>query len=207
MRLSELAEKTGARLEGDFADVEISGAAGLDVAEAGHVTFLANPRYTPRVQTTRASAVYLAESVEAGRADIAVLRARDPYLAYTRALRLFHPEPQFEAFIHPSAVIDPTARLGEGVWIGACTVVGPGVVIGDRVRLFPNVTIYEDVTIGDDTVLHSGVALREGTRVGSSVRIHNNTVVGSDGFGYAKDEEGRWLKIPQAGRVVIEDDV
>jgi UDP-3-O-[3-hydroxymyristoyl] glucosamine N-acyltransferase len=207
MRLSELAEKTGARLEGDFAGLEINGAAGLDVAGPGNVTFLANPRYTPRVQTTRASAVYLAESVEPGRADIAVLRARDPYLAYTRALRLFHPEPSFEAFVHPSAVIDPTARLGSGVWVGACTVVGPGAVLGDRVRLFPNVTIYEDVEIGDDTVVHSGVALREGTRVGARVRIHNNAVVGSDGFGYAKDEQGRWLKIPQAGRVVIEDDV
>ncbi|HLM56077.1 MAG TPA: UDP-3-O-(3-hydroxymyristoyl)glucosamine N-acyltransferase [Pyrinomonadaceae bacterium] len=207
MKLIELAEQTGARLEGDFAEVEITGAAGLDVAEAGHVTFLANPRYTPRVQTTRASAIYLAETVEAGRADIAVLRTRDPYLAYTRALRLFHPEPPFEAFVHPSAVVDPTASLGDGVWIGACAVVGPRARIGDRARLFPNVTIYEDVTVGDDTVLHSGVALREGTRVGSRVRIHNNTVVGSDGFGYAKDEQGRWLKIPQAGRVVIEDDV
>jgi len=207
MRLSELAEKTGARVEGDFNELEINGAAGLDVAEPGHVTFLANPRYTPRVQTTRASAVYLAEGVEPGRADIAVLRARDPYLAYTRALRLFHPEPDFEPFVHPSAVIDPTARLGSGVWVGACTVVGPGARIGDRVRLFPNVTVYEDVEVGDDTVVHSGVALREGTRVGRRVRIHNNAVVGSDGFGYAKDEEGRWLKIPQAGRVHIEDDV
>ena len=74
-------------------------------------------------------------------------------------------------------------------------------------RLFPNVTVYDGVTIGDDTVVHSGVALREGTQVGARVRIHNNAVLGSDGFGYAKDEEGRWLKIPQTGRVVVEDDV
>ena len=207
MKLSELARLTGARVEEKFSHVEVTGAAGLDEAEAGHVTFLANPRYTPRVQTTRASAVFLAEGAEAGREDIAVLVARDPYLAYTRALRLFHPEPEFEAFVHPSAVIDPTARLGAGVHVGACTVVGRGVVVGDRVRLFPNVTVYDGVTIGDDTVVHSGVALREGTRVGARVRIHNNVVLGSDGFGYAKDEEGRWLKIPQTGRVVVEDDV
>ncbi|MDT7690111.1 MAG: UDP-3-O-[3-hydroxymyristoyl] glucosamine N-acyltransferase [Acidobacteriota bacterium] len=207
MKLSELARLTGARVEEKFSELEINGAAGLDEAEAGHVTFLSNPRYTPRVQTTRASAIFLAEGVEAGREDVAVLAARDPYLAYTRALRLFYLEPEFEPFIHPSAVIDSTARLGSGVNIGACAVVGRDVVIGDRVRLFANVTVYDGVHIGEDSVVHSGAALREGTQVGARVRIHNNVVIGSDGFGYAKDEEGRWLKIPQTGRVIIEDDV
>src|SRR5438105_13708141 len=207
MKLSELAGRTGARADEKDSDIEIRGAAGLDEAEAGHVAFLANPRYTPRVQTTRASAVYVGEGVEVGREDIATLRARDPYLAYTRALRVFHPEEEFEPFIHPSAVIDPTARLGRGVAVGACAVIGRGAVIGERVRIFPNVTIYDGVRIGDDSVIHSGVRLREGTLVGARVRIHDNVVVGSDGFGYAKDEEGRWLKIPQTGRVVIEDDV
>ena len=207
MKLSELARLTGARVEEKFGDLEVNGAAGLDEAEAGHVTFLANPRYTPRVQTTRASAVYLAEGVEHGREDIAVLFARDPYLAYTRALRLFNPEPEFEPGIHPSAFVDATARLGEGVAVGACSVIGRGVQIGDGVRIHPNVTVYDEVHIGEGSVIHSGVALREGTVVGARVRIHNNSVIGSDGFGYAKDEEGRWLKIPQTGRVVVEDDV
>jgi len=207
MKLSELARLTGARVEERFNDVEVTGAAGLDEAEAGQVAFLANPRYTPRVQTTRASAVYLAEGVEAGREDVAPLFARDPYLAYTRALRLFNPEPEFEPGVHPSAVIDPTARLGEDVAVGACSVIGRDVVIGDGVRIFPNVTVYDGVSIGEGSVIHSGVALREGTVVGARVRIHNNSVLGSDGFGYAKDEEGRWLKIPQTGRVRIEDDV
>src|SRR5919112_3807640 len=123
MKLSELARLTGASADEKFYDVEIVAAAGLDEAGPGQVTFLSNPRYTPRLQTTRASAIYVAEGVEVGRADIAVLRASDPYLAYTRALRLFHPEPEFEPFIHPSASIDPTARLGERVYVGACSVV------------------------------------------------------------------------------------
>lgn len=206
MKLSELAELTGARIEGGNSELEIRGAAGLDEAETGDVTFLANPRYTPRVQTTQASAIYLAEEAEAGR-EIAILRARDPYLAYTRALRLFHPEASFEPFIHPSAVIDPTARIHERVWIGASAVIGRDVEIGAGVRIHPNTTIYDGVRIGADSAIHSGVALREGTQVGERVVIHNNVVVGSDGFGYAKDEERRWLKIPQTGRVVIEDDV
>ena len=207
MKLSELARLTGARVDEKFYDIEIKGAAGLDDAEPGHVTFLANPRYTPRVQTTRASAVYLAEGSEAGREDIAVLYVRDPYLAYTRALILFNPEPEFEPVIHPSAVVDPSARLGAGVAVGACSVVGREVSIADGVRIFPNVTVYDGVSIGEGSVIHSGVALREGTVIGARVTVHNNAVVGSDGFGYAKDEEGRWLKIPQTGRVVVEDDV
>lgn len=206
MKLAELAERTGARIEGD-AEVEIKGAAGLDIAEAGDVTFLANKRYTPQVETTRASAIFVSEDAEVSRKDISLLRTRDPYLAYTRALIIFYPEPQPEPFIHPSAVIDETARLGEGVWIGANAVIGREAEIGARVCIHPNATVYDGVRIGDDAVIHSGVSLRAGTILGNRVRIHNNTVVGSDGFGFAKDEEGRWLKIPQTGRVVIEDDV
>src|SRR5690348_11853610 len=118
MKLKELAEQTRAQLEGGDSEAEITGAAGLDEAVAGQATFLANPRYTPRVQTTKASAIYVGANVEVSR-EIAVLRANDPYLAYTRALRLFHPEPTFEPFIHPTAVIDQTAQIGESVSIGA----------------------------------------------------------------------------------------
>ncbi|HEY0408110.1 MAG TPA: UDP-3-O-(3-hydroxymyristoyl)glucosamine N-acyltransferase [Pyrinomonadaceae bacterium] len=207
MKLTELARLTGARLDDETAaETDISGAAGLDDASPGEVTFLANPRYTPRVQLTRASAIYVGEETEVGR-DIIALRAHDPYLAYTRALRLFHPEPEFAPFVHPSAVIDETARVAADVWIGACVVIGREVSIGAGVRLYPNVTVYDGAQIGPNSVIHSGVALREGTIIGERVIIHNNTVVGSDGFGYAKDEERRWLKIPQTGRVVIEDDV
>src|SRR5215211_8308646 len=117
MKLSELAKMTGATVEGATDDVEIIGAAGLDEAGEGHVTFLANPRYTPRVNTTRASAIFLSEDAQTDR-SIAILRVKDPYLAYTRALRIFHPEPELQAFIHPSAVIDPTARVATNVAIG-----------------------------------------------------------------------------------------
>lgn len=206
MKLSKLAELTGARVEGASDDAEITGAAGLDEATEGHVTFLANPRYTPRVNSTRASAIYLNEEAQTER-QIAILRVKDPYLAYTRALRIFYPEPETEPFIHPAAVIDPSAQIAEGVAIGACTVIGRNVTIAAGVLLHPNVTIYNDVSIGKDSVIHSGVAVRERTVIGERVIIHNNSVIGCDGFGYAKDEQKRWLKIPQAGRVVIEDDV
>ena len=207
MKLSELAALTGAQLEGNSTDIEIEGAAGLDDAKAGRVTFLANPRYTPRVKTTEASAIYVGKNVEVNRDGIAILRAKDPYLAYTRALRLFYPDPAISPSIHPSAVIEPSAQISENVWIGPCSVIGPRVRIGAGVRIYPNVTIYEEVNIGNNSVIHAGVVIRERTRIGERVIIHNNVVVGCDGFGYAKDEERHWLKIPQAGRVVIEDDV
>jgi UDP-3-O-[3-hydroxymyristoyl] glucosamine N-acyltransferase len=206
MKLAELTAQTGARLESGDGEMEITGAAGLDEAAPGQVTFLSNPRYTPRVQTTRASAIYVGESVEVG-PHLAVLRAPDPYLAYTRALRLFYPEPEFEPFVHPSAVIDPTAQVADGVWIGACAYVGRDVQIASGVRIYPNATLYDSVAVGADSVIHSGAAIREGTKLGQRVVVHNNAVVGSDGFGYAKTEEGHWLKIPQAGIVVVEDDV
>jgi UDP-3-O-[3-hydroxymyristoyl] glucosamine N-acyltransferase len=204
MKLSELASQTGAKIEGK--DVEITGAAGLDEARDGDVTFLANPRYTPRVSTTAASAIYLAEEVRTDK-QISILRVKDPYLAYTRALRVFYPDKPLAPYIDPSAVIDPTARVAVNVSIGGCVVIGKNVEIGEGVCLHPNVTIYDDVTIGRDSIIHSGVAIRERTVIGERVVIHNNAVIGCDGFGYAKDEERRWLKIPQAGRVVIEDDV
>jgi UDP-3-O-[3-hydroxymyristoyl] glucosamine N-acyltransferase len=207
MKLSELAVQTGAVCDSGDADIEIRGAAGLDQAEAGQVTFLSNPRYTSRVATTHASAIYVGENVEVPRSDLARLRAKDPYLAFTRALVLFHPKPAFTTGIHPSAIIDPTASLASDVFIGAHAVIGKNVEIGERVQIHPNASVYDNVSIGNDSEIHSGVAIRENSVLGRRVIVHNNAVIGSDGFGFAKDEERRWLKIPQTGRVVIEDDV
>src|ERR1051325_311380 len=207
MKLSELAARTGARCESTDGDIEITAAAGLEQAKPGEVTFLSNPRYTPRVATTGASAIYVAENVEVPRADLALLRAKDPYLAFTRALNVFHPLPKFEPGIHPTAAIDSNAKIGGGSFVGAHVVIGKDVRIGARVRIHPNVTIYENASIDDDSEIHSGVAVREHTIIGKRVIIHNNVVIGCDGFGFAKDENKHWLKIPQVGRVVIEDDV
>jgi UDP-3-O-[3-hydroxymyristoyl] glucosamine N-acyltransferase len=209
MKLAELARETSALIEKEDPEIlqmEITGAAGLDEAAPGDVTFLANPRYTGRISETRASAIFVGEAVEVPNSIIA-LRARDPYLAYTRALRLFHPESKFEPFIHPLAVIDATARVDKEVWIGACVVIGRNTEIAPGVRIYPNATLYEGVKIGRDSIIHAGASIRENTIIGERVRVHNNAVIGSDGFGYAKDEEKRWLKIPQTGNVVIEDDV
>lgn len=207
MKLSQIAELTGSSIESGSPDLEISAAAGLDIAGNEAVTFLANPKYTPQVADTHASAIFLGEGVAIDRTDIAVLRAKDAYLAYTLALRAFHPAPPIKPGIHPSVVIDETARVAAIVQIDSNVVIGKHCVIEAGVRIFPNVSVYEGVRIGEGTVLHSGVSIRENCEIGRNCIVHNNTTIGSDGFGYAKDAEKRWLKIPQVGRVVLEDDV
>ena len=186
-------------------DLEVISAAGLDIADAGGVTFLANLKYTPQIKDTRASAIFLNENVKIEREDIAVLRAKDAYLAYTRALRLFNPKSEIVPSIHPSAIIDETAAIAESVEIMANVVVGKNCEIHENVKIYPNATIYDGVKIGAYSVIHSGVSVRENCEIGKHCTIHNNTTIGSDGFGYAKDENKKWLKIPQIGRVVLED--
>lgn len=207
MKLSQLAEITGSTISVGNPDLEISSAAGLDLAGEGDITFLANPKYTPQIKETKASAIFLSENFAIDRDDIAVLRAADPYVAYTLALRAFFPEKPLNADVHPSAVIDSTATVGEGCEIGANVVIGPDAVVGNNVRFHPNVTLYEGVKVGDNSTLHSGVSVRENCEIGRNCIIHNNTTIGSDGFGYAKNADKSWLKIPQTGRVVLEDDV
>jgi UDP-3-O-[3-hydroxymyristoyl] glucosamine N-acyltransferase len=207
MKLSELAELTGSRIENGVPDLEINSAAGLDLAREGDVTFLANPKYTPQIAVTKASAIFLNEGVNIDRSELAVLRAKDAYLAYTLALRAFHPAAPLEPGIHPGAVIHETASIAEGVEIQANVVIGRNCVIESGVKIFPNVSIYEGVRIGENSVLHSGVSVRENCEIGRNCIVHNNTTIGSDGFGYAKDEQKRWVKIPQVGHVVLEDGV
>lgn len=207
MKLFELAEKTFSKIEKGDPDLEIESAAGLGIARKGEITFLANPKYTPQIRETKASAIFLNENVSSERADIAVLRAGDAYLAYTRALRLFFPEPKIVPSIHKTAVIDETAQISETVEVQANVVIGKNCVIEGNVKIFPNATIYDNVKIGRNSIIHSGVSVRENCEIGENCIIHNNSTVGSDGFGYAKTEEKRWLKIPQIGRVVLEDDV
>lgn len=207
MKLIELAEQTNAVIERGDNHLEITDAAGLDDAARGQITFLANKKYTPRVRETGASAIYLNENAVIENSSIAVLRAKDAYLAFTRALRLFHPEQKPQPKVHPTAAIDETAQLGMNIYIAAHVSIGARCVIGDNAVIHPNVTIYDDVTIGDDTVIHASSSIRERSIIGARVMIYNNVVVGNDGFGYAKDERRSWLKIPQIGRCVIEDDV
>jgi UDP-3-O-[3-hydroxymyristoyl] glucosamine N-acyltransferase len=207
MKLAQLAEQTGAIIEQGSPELEIASTAGLELAGPGDVTFLANPKYVHQLKTTRATAIFLNQGIDVGRDDIAVLRAKDSYLAYTRAMRQFFPEPEIEPFVHPTAVIHPTADVARFVEIHANVVIGANCRIAAGVKIMPNATLYNDVSIGENSVLDSGVSVRAHCEIGSNCVVQNNSTIGSDGFGYAKDEDGSWLKIPQTGRVVLEDNV
>jgi UDP-3-O-[3-hydroxymyristoyl] glucosamine N-acyltransferase len=204
MTLRDLATRVGCVLEGD-GGVEIAGVAGIEHAGPQQLTFVSNPRYTALLKTTRAAAVILHPKVAAP--AIPVLRSENPYLTFAQALELFYQAPRHEPGIHPTAVMDPSARLGEGASVGPYVVIGRDVVIGRRAALHPHVCIYAGAQIGDDFLAHSHAVVREHCRIGHRVILQNGVIVGGDGYGFAKRADGSHYKIAQSGITVIEDDV
>ena len=201
--LQELAVYLGGQVIGD-PSVSIKGLGTLDNAIAGQITFLANPRYASKVETTAASAIVLTAAAQTyGRNAIVV---DNPYLAFAKLLTLFTSGARIAKGVMGGAFVGNCVAIGAEPSIYPGASIADGVRIGDRVTLHPNVTLYEGVVIGDDVTLHAGVSIREGCRIGNRVTIHNGTVIGSDGFGYAPNGKS-WFKIPQIGIVVIEDDV
>ena len=204
MKLSEIASALGARLEGDGA-VEIAGVAGIEQAGPGQLTFVANPKYAAAAKTTRASAVIVAEDFPV--LETATLRIKNPYLAFARALELFYQPPKYAAGVHPTAVIHPSARVGKGASIGPYVVVDQEVEIGEGCVLLAHVVIYRGARIGRNFFAHAHAVVREHCRLGDNVILQNGAVIGADGFGFAKDDQGRWHKIVQSGPAILEDDV
>jgi UDP-3-O-[3-hydroxymyristoyl] glucosamine N-acyltransferase len=204
MKLGELATKLGAELRGD-AELEIVGVKGIEEAGPGEVTFVANPRYTSLARTTRAAAVL----VEPGFQDLATatLRIKNPYLAFSRALAFFYQPVKYPPGVHPTAVVDPTAIIGDGAHIAAYVVVGANVRIGPNAILLPHVVIYPGVQVGANLFAHAHAVIRENCILGDHVTLENGAIVGSDGFGFAKNESGNWEKIPQSGPVKLGDRV
>ena len=204
MKLGEIAEKLNCALEGD-ASLEITGVAGLEDARAGDLTFLANRKYRPALASTRASAVLLAPNEP--KPALAVLRSQNAYLDFARAIEFFHPTPRYAPGVHPTAVVAGSAKLGVGAHIGPCCFVDEGVEIGDHAVLHSFVSVYRGARIGDYFFAHSHSCVRENCRIGNRVILQNGVVVGSDGFGFAREASGHWYKIRQAGPAVIGDDV
>ena len=202
--VAEIARLLKGEVEGDGETV-ISGIAGISEAGPGELTFLDAPQYLSFLETTEASAVIVDAKTSAPGKTI--IRVAQPRLAFTRAMRIFYPlVAPCPPGIHPTAVVGRNSRLGQDVSIGAHAVIGDEVEIGDGAKIFPLVSIGNRTRIGSDTVIYSNVTIREGTEIGRDVIIHSGTVIGSDGFGYAQDGKEH-LKIPQAGTVIIEDQV
>jgi UDP-3-O-[3-hydroxymyristoyl] glucosamine N-acyltransferase len=210
MKLSEVAQKLACRLEG-APDTEIRGIAGIEHAESGQITFLANRRYFPLLKTTRASAVLIEDGISldrgAGSPSIAALRTPNPYLAFAHAIELFYQPPRYEPGIHPTAIITRTARIGERAHIGPYCFIDDQVEIGRNAVLHSFVTVYTGAKIGDDFFAHAHAIVREFCRIGHRVILQNGVVIGGDGLGFAKQKGGSWYKMQQSGPAVLEDDV
>ncbi len=204
MKLGELAARLECQLEG-LEGLEVTGVAGIDEAESGDITFLSNPKYLAKLQTTRAGAIIAGADVNT--LGKPVLRSADPYLSFARALEIFYPPQRPPAGIHPTAVIGPYVKLGRNASIGPYVVVESGVEIGDDCVLKSFVMIYPGVKIGHRFVAHSSAVVRENVRIGNDVTLQNGVVIGGDGFGFAPLPDGTFYKIVQAGTVVIEDGV
>ncbi len=207
MTLDELARRLDCRLDGppDAGAIAVVRVASLADARPGDLTFLSNARYASQVAATRASAILADDRLEI--APCPVLRTGEVYLTLARAIGLLTPIAAPLPGISPLASIDPTASIGPDVAIGAFVAIGAGVQIGARTVIHSHAAVGRGSAVGADCVIHSHVAIREGIELGDRVVLQNGVVLGSDGFGFARRSDGGHEKIPQVGRVVIEDDV
>jgi len=203
--VQQLADRVEGQVEGDPGR-EISGVGMIGIAGPLELTFLANPQLARHLNSCPPGAVLVPLAFDGTHDDISLIRVQDPELAFANLIVLFHPDEPCEEGVHPTAVIDSSAVLGEGTSVGPHVFVGREVVIGDRVRLGPNVVVEAHVRIGDDCVLGPGSAVLRASVLGNRVVLASGVRVGVDGFGYARGPEGA-VKIPQVGGCRIEDDV
>ncbi len=192
-------------LEGD-PDLEIRGVNGVEEAAEGEITFLSHKKYLAALKDSKCTAAILPEgvSLETGKAVISV---KNPYLAFAKLLGIFHPPIKETPGVSSQSVVSDSAVLGKDVTIYPLVYVGENAKIGDGTVLFPGVFVGDHSTIGFHGVIHSHVSIYAGMQIGDRVVIHSGAVIGSDGFGFVPDETGKRNKIPQVGKVVLEDDV
>lgn len=205
MKLSEINRVLGTRLENGSSETEITGVAGIESAGPGQLTFVANPKYAAAARITKASAVIVAENFPA--LSTALLRSKNPYLDFARALELFYRPPKYAPGVHPTAVVHSSAKVGSGAHLGPYVVIGEDVEIGENAVLLAHAVVYRGAKIGSYFFAHAHAVVREFCRIGNNVVLQNGVIVGGDGFGFAKDGKGRWYKIVQSGPTIIEDDV
>ena len=202
LRLDQIVARFGGEIVG-AGDTAIAGIGTLEHAGPGDLAFLANPKYRHQLATTRAAAVIMAPPAVAGPA--AAILTPQPYLYYARVAQWLNPQPAPDPGVHSSAVVEgevaASASIGPNVWIGPAARIGANVVIG------ANCSIGAGVEIGTGCRFAANVAIYPGSRLGARCLVHSGAVIGADGFGFAREATGAWVKIPQVGRVLIGDDV
>ena len=203
--LKELASLVGGTVGGDESIV-IHGVAKAEEARKGEITFATSENFLRLARRSKASAVIVSSGIEEFPKPF--IRAKNPRLAFAHLVALFNPPPAREFLgVHPTALLAPDTKVGENVSIGPYVVTGEEVEIGNDVCISPQVYLGRGVTIGEGTVIHPQVAVMAGTSIGKRVIIHAGTVIGSDGFGFIRKEDGSYYKIFQVGKVIIDDEV
>ena len=206
-KAKEIAHQLGGTVVGD-PETEVSTLSKIEEAQSGSITFLANPKYTPHIYSTKASITIVNNSFEPdGDLQTVLIRVEDAYAAFTKLLDFYQVSQLPSPEVSPAATIDPQAELGKQCYIGAQTIIQAGSFIGDQSTIHPQVYIGKNVQIGKQTIIYPGVQILDGTEIGDRCIIHSGTVIGSDGFGFAPQKDGSYQKIPQLGTVWIGNDV
>lgn len=201
--LKELSDLVGGKMSGE--NVPIKGIAKVEEAKEGEITFAVSGKFLKKAEQSRASAVIVPLGVEEFNKPI--IRVENPRLAFAQLLEFFTP-PKFRFLgIHATAIIGRDVKMGQRVTIGPYSVVEDGVTLGDDVYLSSFVYLGQGVSVGKGSFLHPRVTILDGTSIGERVIIHSGAVIGSDGFGFVKKGDGSYYKIPQVGRVIVEDEV
>ena len=202
--LGEIAKFLSGRLIGD-SEIIITGVGEAKDAKEGQITLASDRRYLKSALASSAAAVIVSEQIEENLTK-SVIKVKNPSLAWAKTLGLFAKKREAKPGIHPTAVVEEEVEIGEGAEIGAHSFVGKAAKIGKEAIIYPLVYVGEGVEIGDNSMIHPQVSLREGVIIGKGVIIHSGSVIGSDGFGYV-ESDGKHIKIPQNGGVIIRDRV
>ncbi len=206
--MKQIAAMLGGQVKGDV-EAKINMLAKIQDAKPGQVAFLANPKYEQFIYTTQATAVIVKRDFQPRKElTTTLILVDDPYSSFTALLEEYHKLISFQKTgVEQPSFVGEGSTVGANVYRGAFSYIGNGVKIGNNVKIYPHVYVGDRVEIGDNTILHPSVKLYAGTRVGSNCAIHSGTVIGSDGFGFAPQEDGTYKTIPQLGNVIIEDNV
>jgi len=204
----QIATMLGGEVQGDEG-AKINMLAKIQDAKPGQIAFLANPKYESFIYTTQATAVIVKKDFQPKKdVSATLILVENPYSSFTALLEEYHKIISFQkSGVEQPSFIGENNKTGKNIYRGAFSYVGNGCEIGDNVKIYPHVYIGDNVIVGSDTILHANVKLYSGTRIGSSCEIHSGTVIGSDGFGFAPQEDGTFKAIPQLGNVIIEDNV
>ncbi len=204
--LDELAALCGAVVEGDGSR-QVGGPAGLDDAGPDEISFLAQSTYAPKLATTRAGAVLVPTDLAVEREDLALLRCENPEVAFTEIILAFAPViPAIAEGVAAQAVVDATAEVAPGARVAAHVTIGPHARVAAGAVLHAGVRVGAHATIGEGSTLYPNVVLYPYTQIGERCVVHGGAILGGDGLGF-RFEDGAWVKTPQVGNVVIEDDV